>query len=292
MPTAVLHASDPVEFYAVTPHFSKFLIGEIIASPEQPAASSTTGGGGGGGGCFHTWECGEWSECKKKGIQNRICEYTGGCRTPNINPYQTKQECEYTPLKKVPEEEVEEKAKEPELEKPFPIAPPLQNLILRTAIIIGLFVIILIIILWRQKRLKEQLQRMKKQIMKLRTKEDVKKEIASVKNDLDALETMYKDDLMPESSYKSNKEKLNMRLKKLKEELAQKELEKVKEKPEINKKRLKKLRHKRNRLKKELNRLQKAYNDGVIDKEDYEKTKKELENRIKSIEARLNGSII
>ena len=103
---------------------------------------------------------------------------------------------------------------------------PLQEVSQQTWIIIGavgvLFITILAIILWRQRGLKEQLQAMKKQIMKSRTKKDVKKDITKIKKDLDALETMYKDDLMPESSYKSNREKLNKKLEDLEKEVKEK----------------------------------------------------------------------
>jgi len=110
--------------------------------------------------------------------------------------------------------------------KKIPLVAPLQEISQQTRIIIigvaSLFVVILAIILWRQKGLKEQLQAMQKQFMKSRTKEDVKKDITRIKKDLDALETMYEDELMPESSYKSNREKLNKKLEKLKEELDKK----------------------------------------------------------------------
>jgi hypothetical protein len=111
----------------------------------------------------------------------------------------------------------------PELEKPF--FTPLVGISSQTWIIIGavvLFIGIIVIILWRQKGLKEQLQAMRKQITRTRTKEDVKKDISRINKDLEALETMYKDDLMPESSYKSNKEKLSKKLEQLKEEIKNK----------------------------------------------------------------------
>ncbi len=173
--TAVVHcASDPIGFYAVTTHFSRFLIGEKTteASSEESSTSPATGGSG----CFYRWECREWNECIVERTQTRICEYTGSCRTPNINPYPTEQECEYIPRNKIPKEEAEEKPKReiPE-EKELPEKPELEKLSpfffkipLQTWIIIGVVIIFITILvnLYRNKRRKD----MKKRKKSLRTR--------------------------------------------------------------------------------------------------------------------------
>ena len=196
LPTAVIHASSPIELYAVTTHFSKFLIGEITT--EASSEESSGSGSSGGGGCSHRWECIEWNECTEEGIQTRICEYKGSCGTPNTNPYSTEQECEYTPQKKVPEKEVEEKPKEgipepeeelpeeelpeeelpeeellkePELEKPSPIARPSQILILIGFIIITLIVLHAISIRKRKIKFKKVLTSVKKYLKKSKSRE-------------------------------------------------------------------------------------------------------------------------
>ncbi len=163
LPTAVLHASDPVAFSATTTHFSKFVVGTRAASSEEPATSPGTGGGGGdggGGGCSYRWECTEWRECMKEGVQKRICEYAGSCRIPDANPYPVEQKCKYIPQKRGPEEEPKEEAetkgeasegrelpKKPESEKPsWGIVSPPQTAMVKAGIIISLIIVGIILI--------------------------------------------------------------------------------------------------------------------------------------------------
>jgi len=64
----------------------------------------------------------------------------------------------------------------------------------------------------------------------------------------------------------------------------------LQEKPKNNKRRIKKLWKKKHRVNKELKKLIKAYNNGVLPKGGYERTKTELEKEIKNIEDMLNNA--
>lgn len=85
--------------------------------------------------------------------------------------------------------------------------------------IILIFIIALAIILWMQKKLREQLKSVKKQLMSTRTKQNVLKDISPIKKDLNALETMKKDNLIRKRAYIKNRKKLNYKLSQLKKEL-------------------------------------------------------------------------
>ena|GEM_PF-6301192 len=153
----------------------------------------------------------------------------------------------------------------------------------QTSILIGIIVAVLAMlgfVLIRERKLKEELEKIKKGVLAKRTEEEIKEEILKVKKHLQNLENMYKDEDIDKKSYEKSKEKLNKKLEKLKKELKEKE----ERKQGINRKKIKK---ERNKLKYELNKLTKAYNDGVIDKEGYEKTKTKLENKIKELELKL-----
>jgi len=118
--TVINSNTDPVQFSALTTHFSRFAVGKVISS----SAVSSTSGGSRMSGCILKWDCSEWSKCSPEGKQTRTCNNIGTC-PDGLSPPETVRECEYISpeleISKIKKAHNETKMKKPTREALFDI---------------------------------------------------------------------------------------------------------------------------------------------------------------------------
>ena len=89
-------------------------------------------------------------------------------------------------------------------------------------IVIGILVFLIIILFLKQRKLKKELNLIKMQILRSRTKREIKKDIGKVKRDLGALEILHEDNLLPKDYYVESRTQLDESLNLLEEEIGKK----------------------------------------------------------------------